>query len=164
MPYHIKEDTTHTYHHSKWQDFSLQHGRKNSAERPTQTMQDTPFGILPPEPSSVRDFRANARRYQLPPVEQWIRSFMDAEIVITDSFHGTVFSIIFNKPFICIGNESRGDTRFSSLNEIFGLSDQFISSARDLPDVVPVPEWGAINREICRRRERAMSYLRQHLL
>ena len=41
MPYHIKEDTTHTYHHSKWQDFSLQHGRKNSAERPTQTMQDT---------------------------------------------------------------------------------------------------------------------------
>ena len=34
MPYHIKQDKTHT-HHSKWQDFSLQLGRKNLAERPT---------------------------------------------------------------------------------------------------------------------------------
>ena len=36
---------------------------------------------------------------EVPSVEQWLRNFSDAEFIITDSFHGTVFSIIFNKPF-----------------------------------------------------------------
>ena len=42
----------------------------------------------------------------VPPVEQWIRGFMDAEYVVTDSFHGTVFSIMFNKPFLVIDRKS----------------------------------------------------------
>lgn len=50
-----------------------------------------------------------------PPVEEWIRGFIDAEFVITDSFHGTVFSILFNKPFIAIANKSRGIARFNSI-------------------------------------------------
>ena len=39
-----------------------------------------------------------------PSVCKWLAGFRDASFVITDSFHGTVFSIIFNKPFICIAN------------------------------------------------------------
>lgn len=38
-------------------------------------------------------------------VEYWLSSFRDANYVITDSFHGTVFSIIFRKPFISIVNK-----------------------------------------------------------
>ena len=33
-------------------------------------------------------------------MEEWLAMFRDAKIVITDSFHGTVFSIIFNKELI----------------------------------------------------------------
>lgn len=61
-----------------------------------------------------------------PPVTHWLRGFMDAEFVVTDSFHGTVFSIIFNKPFIAIGNAKRGITRFTSLLKILGLKDRLI--------------------------------------
>jgi exopolysaccharide biosynthesis predicted pyruvyltransferase EpsI len=43
-----------------------------------------------------------------PPVTNWIRGFYDAEFVVTDSFHGCVFSILFNKPFIAIGHEIGG--------------------------------------------------------
>ena len=62
-----------------------------------------------------------------PPVEQWLRGFYDAEFVITDSFHGCVFSILFQKPFVVIGNINRGMSRFNSLLKIFGLEDRMIS-------------------------------------
>ena len=48
-------------------------------------------------------------------VEEWLAQFRDASYVITDSYHGTVFSIIFNKEFKCLYNESRGSTRFDTL-------------------------------------------------
>lgn len=60
------------------------------------------------------------------PVEQWLRSFMDAEFVFTDSFHGCIFSIIFQKQFLAIGNKERGISRFYSLLEIFSLMDRLI--------------------------------------
>lgn len=61
-----------------------------------------------------------------PPVSAWLRGFRDAEFVVTDSFHGCVFSVIFNKPFIAIGNASRGLSRFHSLLKMFGLEDRLI--------------------------------------
>ena len=61
-----------------------------------------------------------------PPVEQWLRAFMDAKYIICDSFHGMVFSIIFNKPFWVIENKRRGNARFDSLLELFGLENRKI--------------------------------------
>lgn len=63
-----------------------------------------------------------------PPVENWIASFRDSDMVITDSFHGTVFSIIFKKQFISIINEDRGASRFISLLEMFGLEDRLVKN------------------------------------
>src|SRR5690606_22144408 len=48
----------------------------------------------------------------MPPLEGWLQGFRDAEFVITDSFHGTVFSIINKKPFITLVNVKRGASRF----------------------------------------------------
>lgn len=58
----------------------------------------------------------------------WLRAFRDADFVITDSFHGTVFSIVFGKPFISILNHGRGGDRFRSLLKMFDLSDRLIES------------------------------------
>ena len=55
-------------------------------------------------------------------IEQWLRSFADAEYVVTDSYHGVVFSLIFNKPFYILENKQRGNARFESLKNMFGLS------------------------------------------
>ncbi|WP_412498678.1 polysaccharide pyruvyl transferase family protein [Shewanella indica] len=67
-----------------------------------------------------------------PPVEQWLRGFVDAEYVVTDSFHGVVFSIIFNKPFIAVGNANRGLARFESLLNMFSLKDRLVTGVDDL--------------------------------
>lgn len=55
-----------------------------------------------------------------PPVEEWIQGFIDAKLVITDSFHACVFSIIFDKEFIFLGNSNRGNARIESLLHTFG--------------------------------------------
>lgn len=58
---------------------------------------------------------ANVEDYKMPPVEEWLASFANAEFVLTDSFHGMVFSIIFEKPFLVVVNKKRGAARFESL-------------------------------------------------
>lgn len=55
-------------------------------------------------------------------IEQWLRNFNDAEFIVTDSYHGFVFSMIFNKPVKLFLNEFRGNTRFESLFELLGIS------------------------------------------
>ena len=66
--------------------------------------------------------------YIYPSMYQWLRGFRDAEFIITDSFHGTVFSIIFQKQFIVLGNEHRGLARFLSLLDALGLSDRLVTT------------------------------------
>jgi len=71
----------------------------------------TPFYVY----SQYINITAKANEWIHAPVEKWLRGFYDAKLVITDSFHAMVFSIIFGKPFILLGNEERGNARFSSL-------------------------------------------------
>lgn len=59
-------------------------------------------------------------------IEEWLCLIFNAEIVITDSFHGMVFSVIFHKDFYVIGNKKRGVSRMLSILEGLGLTDRFI--------------------------------------
>lgn len=63
---------------------------------------------------------------------KWLQKFRDADFVVTDSFHGTVLSIVFNKNFICVSNSDRGTSRLDSLLSFFGLQDRLIGSLKDL--------------------------------
>jgi hypothetical protein len=65
-------------------------------------------------------------RIQLP-VGQWLRGFYDAELVITDSFHACVFSVLFNKPFLVILNTERGASRIISFLTMLHLEDRLIT-------------------------------------
>lgn len=53
--------------------------------------------------------------YRMPALQDWLASFANSEFVVTDSFHGMIFSIIFEKPFLVIVNKERGAARFESL-------------------------------------------------
>ncbi len=76
--------------------------------------------------SNFENLSADVNERIQPPVEQWLRGFMEAKFVVTDSFHACVFSIIFSKPFVVIGNEQRGVSRFKSLLGMFGLEDHLV--------------------------------------
>lgn len=63
----------------------------------------------------------------LPSIEFWLTAIRDADFIVTDSFHGTVFSVIFEKAFAVIPNFSRGVERFQSLLEPLGLEEHIIN-------------------------------------
>lgn len=99
-------------------------------------------------------------------VEEWLAMFRDAAYVVTDSFHGTVFSIIFGKPFITIVNKARGADRFGSLLRTLGLETRLISSATELTEALygnPV-DWPAVGDARSAARTKSMAYLQNALI
>lgn len=96
-----------------------------------------------------------------PPVTDWLRGFMDAEYVVTDSFHGMVFSIIFNKPFIVIANKDRGLDRFTSLLNKFGLQERLVYSFDDVTDeLIHTPiDYKYVHQILEQEKEKARSFL-----
>ena len=82
--------------------------------------------------SKVENKTAPLKDRVQPPVEQWLRGFFDAEFIITDSFHACIFSILFNKQFVVIGNIDRGLSRIKSLLSIFSLENQLITACKSL--------------------------------
>ncbi len=100
-------------------------------------------------------------------VEEWIAMFRDAQYVVTDSFHGTVFSIIFRKPFVSIVNQSRGADRFVSLLKTFQLEHRLITSAKDLSDVFYSGiriDWSKVDDILSADREKSCEFLRKALI
>ena len=59
-------------------------------------------------------------------IEQWLCNIKNSEMVITDSYHGIVFSIIFRRPFIFLPNEVRGNSRIESLFRQLGISENHL--------------------------------------
>ncbi len=122
-----------------------------------------PFSVMP-KSSFSEPGRKDINDCVFPRVEEWIRGFIDAEFVITDSFHGTVFSIIFNKPFISIDNKSRGLTRFESLLKLFQLEDRLIFSYKDLNlNGLKEIDWEKVNDTLKEERDNSEKFLERYL-
>ena len=105
-----------------------------------------PFETMPELELNNFNLYEDLEKCVYPPVEDWLASFRDAKMVVTDSFHGTVFSIIFNKPFWVVGNEGRGMARFNSLLSQYGMEKRLVT-----PDIigtvdlfVPI-DWSRVN-------------------
>ncbi|MCD6366943.1 MAG: polysaccharide pyruvyl transferase family protein, partial [Bacteroidales bacterium] len=81
-----------------------------------------PFSVR----SKTEDKTASIEDRIYPPITNWLRGFYDAKFVVTDSFHGCIFSIIFNKPFIVIEHGIAGNARMHSLLKMFGLETRMI--------------------------------------
>ena len=122
-----------------------------------------PFGCMPTKSCRVREHvRRHIEECVYPPVTRWIRSFMDAEMVITDSFHGCVFSILFNKPFWVIANENRGKARFNSLLKMFELQDRMIRPGTH-PDWHKTIDWSRVNKIHQEMKRLSIDFLENNL-
>ena len=100
----------------------------------------------------------------IPSPTKWLRAFMDAEMVFTDSFHGCVFSIIFNKPFWVIGNKERGNARFDSLLKQFNLESRRvdINELNNIDLTTPI-DWDKVNTIKKEWQEKSLNFLKENL-
>lgn len=114
------------------------------------------------------------RKYNLPvktladtniSVENWLAAIKNCEILITDSFHGMCFAIIFNKPFICIKNKNRGGARFDSILEMLGIEDKCIISIDEIlrKDCIFKIDYAKVNERIAQESENALEKLNEIL-
>lgn len=93
-----------------------------------------------------------------PPVEAWLQAFNKASFVITDSFHACVFSILFEKPFVVIGNKDRGMARYHSLLSLFGLEDRLLSDPSKL-DTLGDIHFAPVRKRLAELRKESMVFL-----
>lgn len=120
-----------------------------------------PHGLLPSDPPTRRIYRRFPERYSRPGVEEWLGAIAGARLVVTDSFHGTVFSIIFGVPFITIINDARGAARFESLLHSTGLESRLITPTSAIPSSLLVDsiDWAEVERRISVDRNQSLAFL-----
>lgn len=115
----------------------------------------SPFTVLPKYQKETLTYSAVKNKTEdciYPSVESWLRAYVDSEMIICDSFHGCVFSIIFNKPFWVLKNSNRGNARFESLLRLFGLEDRLIDLHMiSTIDINKTIEWTNINKALLKK-------------
>lgn len=105
-----------------------------------------------------------AAKREIPSVEGWLKDFMKASFIFTDSFHGCVFSILFHKPFIAYGNNKRGLGRFTSLLKKFGLENRLVLKASEVDTLKDeVINWQAVDACLAKERNLATNFLQMAL-
>lgn len=100
---------------------------------------------------------------QFLPVEEWISAYSKAKFVLTDSFHGTVFCIIFNVPFLCVSPVAIA--RFKSLLKVYGLEDRLVMKESEVTkELLERPiDWERVNRVRDVFKKQSLEYLKQSL-
>ena len=117
----------------------------------------------------IEDFSVNPHDRRIPvdervvpPLEEWLSGFADADFVVTDSFHGCVLAILFHKPFIAMGNGQRGMARMRSLLEMFGLDQRLVHGIDPEDDgefFLSQPDWIAVDAVLAEHRAAARRFL-----
>jgi len=122
--------------------------------------------------TGLRPFAVNAQADNIhlpvreriqPTVEQWLRGFYDADFVVTDSFHACVFSILFGKQFMVIGNKNRGMSRFDSLLSMLNLQDRLVDTSRREGIIMPSSDLAKAQDLLKEKKEFSLDFLSKTL-
>jgi hypothetical protein len=92
--------------------------------------------------------------------------FRDAEAVVTDTFHGTIFSMINARPFGTIVRQSDGrnygnEEKLGFLLETFDLESRRVADLTDIGDLLSRPiDFGGVAQKLAHERISTLDYLK----
>lgn len=72
-------------------------------------------------------------------IEDFLKYCKNSKMVITDSYHGLCFSVIYKKDYICLVNKKRGSTRFYSIRDRLGLACNSFVETENIESVKEIP-------------------------
>ena len=94
---------------------------------------------------------------------QLMAYFVQAEYIITSSFHGTAFSVNLNKQFISI-TPKRFNTRVESLLTMMNLIDRLMDkNSFDIDKAIQTIDYVPVNKKLDEQRESSISFLKQFI-
>lgn len=94
---------------------------------------------------------------------QWLSTIRNSRFFLTDSFHGTVFCILFHVPFLTIINSDRGADRFHSLLESLNLKNRLVESYTEISAVNSDINWSDVDSKLEEMRKTSMEFLIQSI-
>lgn len=111
--------------------------------------------------SKFEDRDANLEERIQPSIEQWLRSIKEAEFVIADSFHACVFSIIYHRNFLVVGNKLRGVARIESLLKMFHLENRIFDGATSLDSILDQSiDFESVDKIWNKMKRKSLNYLK----
>ena len=100
-------------------------------------------------------------------VEKFLESISNARLLITDSYHGVCYAIIFNVEYFCTMNEQRGNSRFESLIRLLKLEKSHFISEECIITEQKINElqsdWNKINQTIIHEKKKALLWTQKSL-
>ncbi len=93
--------------------------------------------------------------------KEFVQLFMNASFVITNSFHGTAFSINFNVPFLSVPRTTKKtNSRFVNILKLTGLEARLIYDGESRPiDDLLTADFTTANEQLDNERKKAIQYL-----
>ena len=83
--------------------------------------------------------------------------------MITDTFHGSVFSLKYNRPFATLVRDMNSN-KLTSLLRQFGLEGRIVRSAADISHIMECPiAYDVVNSIIESETKRSVEYLKNSL-
>lgn len=110
--------------------------------------------------SSIYHIVRTGKMVYLPTPYDLLSYFENAEYVLTDSFHATVFSIIFNKKFIDILPVNKTGTRIESILNLFGIENRILKSYEDMKLIENPIDYNKVNEKLKIEREKSLRLLK----
>ena len=98
-----------------------------------------------------------------PNISEFLTYIKNAELMITDSFHGTAFALTFNTPFIEILPNDNTETRNISILKLTGLTNRVLKDFEDLSLAEEKIDFTYANETIIEERNRSIDYLKNVL-
>lgn len=106
----------------------------------------------------------NVKVFPSSSIENFIKAYQGANYIVTDSFHGTCLSVIFEKSFISLANHGRGKGRFESLMRWLKLEDRlFFEFDSVMAHVSERINYDSVRRIIDDGRRQGLSWLKNNL-
>lgn len=101
-------------------------------------------------------------------IPEWLNLIKHSEYVITTSFHGVVFCLLYHKPFyaVLLQNEySKGNDRIISLLANVGLENRAIASTQDIEKAhIADICWEEIDEKIHQFRKKSIDFLNYEIV
>lgn len=113
-------------------------------------------------PFPLGGFVAGKYQLHLGPRE-WLAQFRDADYIVTDSYHGIIFAILFEKKFLVVADGQHKNQRVLSLLDRLGLLDRVISRGDRLPDIEAKIDYPRVRALLEEDRQRSIQWLREQL-
>lgn len=90
--------------------------------------------------------------------QDFVQLFKNAKFVVTNSFHGTAFSINFNKNFISIPSSKR-NPRFVSVLTLFGLENHLYEDNGDISGYIEEIDYQKVNNILNEQRKKSIEFI-----